>query len=103
MTSIVTGNVGMVFTATITENSTAVDISGATGTGFVFTRPNRTTVTVASTFVSDGSDGRVTYSSTSGLLSVPGVWRYQAYINGVGAWSGHSESKHFRVYPRAST
>lgn len=75
------GDVGTVFVFTVTnENDVAVDLSGATTKSIIFSKPDGSTVTKSASFYTSGTDGILTYTTTTGDLDQPGNWRSQAYV-----------------------
>lgn len=75
------GDIGTVFEITIQDNGTVVDISEATTQEIIFKKPDVDTVVVkATSFVTDGSDGKIKYTVASGDLDVIGKWQIQARI-----------------------
>jgi hypothetical protein len=78
---------GTPFTATIQDNGSVVDISTATTKQFIFKKPDGTVLTKSALFVTDGSDGQLTYSTVSGDLDMVGFWKLQAYVvTNAGQW-----------------
>ena len=75
----------------------AVDVSGATELTIYLTKPNGTVLTKTASLDTDGLDGKIVYATISGDLSVAGTWRIQAYVAGVGGWSGSSREASFVV------
>ena len=68
---------GTVFNATVLDGGTAVDISTTTKKEFVFEKPNKTLLTVDGTFNTDGTDGKMRYTTVSGDLNDAGNWSVQ--------------------------
>jgi hypothetical protein len=92
------GDVGTLFVLTISDDGAVVDLSTATTKTVVFELPNGDTLEKAAAFYTDGSDGILTYTSTSGDLSVAGLWHLQAHVVlYAGEW--HSDVAEFTVYP----
>lgn len=90
-------DVGTIFTITIYDGDSIVDISTATNKQFYFRKPDGTTATVSGTFSTNGSDGKLTYTFGSGELDVDGRWRMQAYLTfPSGNW--YSDITTFKVY-----
>ena len=79
------GDYGQTLVVTFTQAGTAVDVSGATSLSFRFElKKARTTFARTPTYVTDGSDGQVTYTIQSGDWSdVDDVW-IQAVAIGTG-------------------
>jgi len=75
------GDWGTVLTLTIKNQSDAiVDISTATAKSIIFKRPDGSTFTKAAAFVTDGSDGKITYTLADGDLDQPGFWGYKGEV-----------------------
>lgn len=74
-------DIGTVFKLTIKDsNGNVVDISSASVKQVVFKKPDLTTVTKNCNFLTDGTDGIVTYTVASGDLDVAGIWMLQTYV-----------------------
>jgi len=91
-------DIGTIFTITITENGTPVDISSATTKEFHFDMPNANgKFSKDASFVTDGTDGKLKYVSESEVLAIAGDWEIQAYIvMPNGSWSTNIDT--FRVF-----
>jgi len=80
-------DVGTVFTATIKDGTDVVDISSASTKQFIFKPENGSSVTKSATFTTDGTDGKIYYTTVADDLSVEGKWKLQAYIvMSTGSW-----------------
>lgn len=74
-------NVGSIFRKTIVDqDGNVVDISSATTKNFIFNKPGGSQLVKATSFTTDGTDGKIQYASASGDLDEIGMWSYQAYI-----------------------
>jgi hypothetical protein len=62
------------------SDGVAVDISTATTKEIYFRKPDGTTVSKTGTFNTDGTDGKLYYSTESGFLTPNGKWHLQAYV-----------------------
>jgi hypothetical protein len=90
------GDVGTVFEVTVKEGSTVVDISTATVKSFVCRKPSGAVVTWTAEFATNGTDGKLRYTTAEDDLDRAGDWRMQAYIEmPTGAW--HSDEATFKV------
>jgi hypothetical protein len=90
------GDVGTVITTTVKDGTTVVNVSAATVT-FCFKKPTGVVVEKAATFVTDGSDGQVQYTTESGFLDTAGTWQMQLRIvDGTDTWK--TDIIHFKVY-----
>jgi len=91
------GDIGTVFTITVMDGSAAVDISTATTKNIVFKKPDKTILPKAGSFVTDGTDGKISYTTVSGDLSKAGEWCVQgAIVMPAGTWK--TDIDHFTVY-----
>ena len=58
------GDIGTVFTLTIKDGSSVIDLSGATTKQIILRKPDRvTSSTKTASFVTDGSDGKIKYTN----------------------------------------
>ena len=63
-------DVGTKFLVTVTDGTTAVDISSATTKQLIFQKPSGTKLTKATAFTSDGTDGKMQYISRTILTKL---------------------------------
>jgi hypothetical protein len=73
-------DIGTVFEITIKDGPLVIDISGATTKNILLKPPTGTLLTKAGVFVTDGTDGKIKYTTISGDLSEVGVWQVQGHI-----------------------
>lgn len=73
---------GTVFVITLRNGSVHVDMSAITliAKGIDFAAPSGATYGKALNFVTDGSDGKLSYTIPSNFLNEVGVWQMQVYI-----------------------
>jgi hypothetical protein len=92
------GDVGTTFIVTIKdENDEVVNISASTTRDLIFQKPDGELLTVAGTFVTDGTDGQLKYITVSGDLNQQGKWQLQAHVVlTAGSWK--SDIYKFTVY-----
>lgn len=75
------GDIGTVFTFTVKDGSSAIDISAATTTGMLLlNKPSGTTSTLTVAFTGGGTDGIFAYTSTSSDFEEVGTHRFQGVI-----------------------
>lgn len=96
MSCIHKNDVGTAFIVTVTDDDAVVDISSATALQLVFRKPSGTTTTVSASLYTNGTDGKMVYTATSGLLDEAGAWRMQG-IATFGSNVFHSDVEIFRV------
>lgn len=88
---------GTVFTVTVKDGSSAIDLSTATTKQIWFEKQDKSVLKKDATFVTDGTDGQIRYVIADGDLDTAGKWRIQAYyVNGAGEW--HSDTASFKVH-----
>ena len=85
------------FTITIQDDTTVVNISSATTRQIKFKKPSGTVVTKTASFVTDGTDGKLSYVTIADDLDEAGKWYLQVYLVITG-WTGHSDQGDFVVY-----
>ena len=91
-------DVGTVITVTFKDDTTVVDISGATTKEIWLRDPANTTVKTGGTFTSDGTDGKLFITSEAATFGSEGLWDIQGQvILPGGTW--HSDVTVFRVHP----
>jgi len=72
------GDFATVFTATMkTSAGVVIDISGATTKQILFRKPDATILTKTATFTTDGTDGKLTYTTISTDVDSVGIWSVQ--------------------------
>ena len=74
------GDQGVQLTVTIKDGTTVVDISSTTAKYLLLKKPDGTTLQKNTTFVTDGVDGQMQYTSVSGDFSSCGTWKMQGNI-----------------------
>lgn len=80
---IVSGDFGQVIVLTCIDIDTgeAADISGyTTSQEMILTDPDGADSTKSASFVTDGSDGQIQYTTQSGDIDQSGIWYIQAVI-----------------------
>lgn len=91
------GDIGTVFEVTIKDGSSVVDISSATALQIIFKKPDDSSLTKIAIFSSDGTDGKMKYTSVANDLNISGSWRLQGrVVMPVGEW--RSTTGNFGVY-----
>lgn len=94
-------DIGAVVVLEICEAGAVVDVSSATVTKQIeILRPDNTTLDVAASFTTDGTDGKIQYASVSGDLNQPGTYEAQGYAV-IGTWTGRTSKARFNVYANA--
>jgi len=73
-------DIGTIFTITIKDGASIVDVSSATTQQLIFKKPSGTTSTKTTSFVTDGSDGKIKYTTVADDIDEIGLWKLQSYI-----------------------
>lgn len=90
-------DVGTVFELTATDGGVVVNLSTASVKQIIFAKPSGATLTQNASFVTDGTDGKVKYTTVAGDLDMLGNWQVQLYVElATGKWK--SNIQRFRVY-----
>jgi hypothetical protein len=96
------GDIGTVIQLTLYEGSAIVDLSTATSKKLHFRKPSGVVLTKDAIFVTNGTDGKVKYTTVSGDLDTVGTWKVQAVLDfPSGHWSSSVGS--FKVHANLST
>ena len=92
------GDVGTVFTFTIKDSDTSVDISNATTLQFLLKGPGGTTTTISANMVGTGSTGSINFTSTAAHFDTSGTYKLQGVVADTsGSW--HTDVYEFFVWP----
>ena len=83
------GAIGLIITLTITEDDVAVNISSATTKQIKIRKPDGTVMAKTAAFTTNGSDGKVTYTTVADDIDLAGEYKAQAYVVMTG-FMGHS-------------
>jgi len=73
-------DIGTKFLATIKDDSEVVDVSSAISVTMMFKKPDDEVVQKAGVFDSDGTDGKIYYSTAVGDLDEAGQYKLQAKV-----------------------
>lgn len=91
------GDIGARITLTVMEDGAAKDVSGATTQQIIIKAPSGTTQTFTSSFVTDGTNGQIRYTTTDASeLNEVGAWKIQARVAGSG-FDHKTQAGHFYV------
>lgn len=90
-------DVGTQFIVTVQDGSTVVDLSSTTLKQILFKKPSAATLTKTAVFVTDGVDGKISYTSISNDLNETGTWFLQVRLD-FGSSTFRSDQKQFKVH-----
>lgn len=80
-TSVHVGTTGKAIVVTVQDgNGSPANLSNATALTFTFSKPSGALLTVTPRFVTDGTDGQLTYTTVDGDISEAGLWHIQATV-----------------------
>ena len=91
-------DIGTILTITLYDGTNIVDISAAEIVKtIIFGKPDGTSVSHTGTYTTDGTDGKMYYTTVDGDLDQRGWWKVQAKIvDSTGTWS--SDIGNFEVH-----
>jgi hypothetical protein len=89
---------GLLYTATVMDADGVVDLSAATLIEYRFQKPDGSMLIVPVSLVTDGTDGKIKYSTQTTDFDQPGTWRHQVYIE-FGPDEKYSNITKFKVFP----
>ena len=73
-------DIGTQFVLTVKDGSSAVDISGATTKQIIIQKPSGTKITASTTFSTDGTDGKMYYTTVADDLDEAGSYKLQGKV-----------------------
>ena len=93
----ISGDIGVVIQLIVKDTAgAAVNISAASTKDFLFINPTGTAVTKGATFVTDGTDGKLKYTTVSGDFPDSGTWKIRVSLV-TPSWSRKSNWSSFIV------
>ena len=94
------GDINAVIEMTIKGNDgLAEDISTASTKQIKLTKPAGSNITKNAEFTTNGSDGKLRYTTIANDLNEHGTWGARVYLVLGSGWDGHSSKTLFKVYP----
>lgn len=91
------GDIGTLLIMTVYDDGVVVDISSATVLSVIIKKPNGTAYTLTGLFYTNGTDGKLKYTSVSGDFNVPGNYKLQGKVVLTGG-TYYSSVSDFMVY-----
>lgn len=80
------------------ENGNVVSLVGAVTKQIIFQKPDGVKLTKTASFVTNGSDGKIEYATSSGELDVAGMWRSQCFVDLGASGSFYTDITRFKVH-----
>jgi len=97
------GDIGTIFRLTITDTAgTAIDVSTASVKYINFQDPSGVRMQKTAAFYTDGTDGKIQYTSVSGDIDSVGTWQIQGYVE-TSLGKFWTEKDTFKVYSTLAT
>jgi len=97
------GDVGTIFRLTIKDTAgTAIDVSTATVKYIYFQDPSGNKSQETAAFYTDGTDGKIQYTTTAGDIDLVGTWMVQGYVE-TSLGKFWTEKDSFKVYSTLAT
>ena len=97
------GDIGTVFRLTITDTAgTAIDVSTAAVKYIYFQDPTGAKVQKTAAFTTNGSDGKIQYTTIAGDIDEVGTWMVQGYVE-TSLGKFWTEKDSFKVYSTLAT
>lgn len=91
-------DVGTQFLITLKDGSDIVNLAGATVKQIIFHKPDSSLLTKNASLYTDGTDGKLYYTSIDGDLDQEGLWKIQVVVNFTSSAKFHSDIGTFQVY-----
>lgn len=93
------GAIGALIIVTVEEDGEIVNLASVTTKNFVLKKPNGVTVTKTALFFTDGTDGKLKYTTIAGDLDKAGEWKIQADLVFPSGYDGPTKVETFQVLP----
>jgi hypothetical protein len=91
------GDIGVVFNITIMNGTAVLNVSNANSISIIFQKPDSSDLTKTATLTTNGTDGKIKYTTVAGDLDQIGTWQIQARVN-FGASVFSTDIQKFKVY-----
>ena len=91
------GDIGVNFNITVMNGAAVLNVSNANSISIIFQKPDSTDLTKTATLVTNGTDGKIKYTTVAGDLDQIGTWQIQARVN-FGASVFSTDIQKFKVY-----
>jgi hypothetical protein len=91
------GDIGVVFNITVMNGATVLNLSNANNISIIFQKPDGTDLTKTASLTTNGTDGKIKYTTVAGDLDQIGTWQIQARVD-FGASVFSTDIQKFKVY-----
>jgi hypothetical protein len=91
------GDIGVNFNITVMNGAAVLNVSNANSISIIFQKPDSSDLTKTASLVTNGTDGKIKYTTVAGDLDQIGTWQIQARVN-FGASVFSTDIQKFKVY-----
>jgi len=91
------GDIGVNFNITVMNGAAVLNVSNANSISIIFQKPDASDITKTAALVTNGTDGKIKYTTISGDLDQVGTWQIQARVD-FGASVFSTDVQKFKVY-----
>jgi len=95
------GDVGVNFNITVMNDSVPLDVSNADNIYIIFENPDGGDLIKNASLVTDGTDGKIKYTTVTGDLNQVGTWQIQAKVD-FGSSVFSTDIQRFKVFRNLS-
>jgi hypothetical protein len=91
------GDIGVNFNITVMNGDAVLNVSNANSISIIFQKPDSSDLTKTASLVTNGTDGKIKYTTVAGDLDQIGTWQIQARVD-FGASVFSTDVQKFKVY-----
>jgi len=91
------GDIGVNFNITVMNGDAVLNVSNANSISIIFQKPDSSDLTKTASLATNGTDGKIKYTTVAGDLDQIGTWQIQARVN-FGASVFSTDIQKFKVY-----
>jgi hypothetical protein len=91
------GDIGVNFNITVMNGTAVLNVSNANSISIIFQKPDSSDLTKTASLVTNGTDGKIKYTTVAGDLDQIGTWQIQARVD-FGASVFSTDVQKFKVY-----
>ena len=91
------GDIGVNFNITVMNGTAVLNVSNANSISIIFQKPDSSDLTKTAALTTNGTDGKIKYTTVAGDLDQIGTWQIQARVD-FGASVFSTDIQKFKVY-----
>lgn len=91
------GDIGVNFNITVMNGTEILNVSNANSISIIFQKPDSSDLTKIAVLTTNGTDGKIKYTTVAGDLDQIGTWQIQARVD-FGASVFSTDIQKFKVY-----